>query len=60
MNTDITTVLAAAAFALIGFIWGRVTAPHTPVAGGHVEVPKHFSEGDLAAFGGEGEVQMTK
>ena len=58
MNTNTTTLLVAAAFALIGFILGRVTAPHPPIAGGHFEVMKHFSEGDMAAFGGEGEVQV--
>lgn len=58
MNTNNSVLLVAAAFAMIGFILGRVTAPHPPMNGGHFEVLKHIGEGDGAVFGGSGEVQV--
>ena len=58
MSTNNTTFLVAAAFAMIGFLLGRVTAPHLPMSGGHFEIVKHFSEGDVSAIGGDGEVQV--
>jgi hypothetical protein len=58
MNTNNSTLLVAAAFAMIGFILGRVTAPHPPMTGGHFEVLKHIGEGGVSAMGGDGEVQV--
>ena len=58
MKTNNSTLLVAAAFAMIGFILGRVTAPHPFMSGGHVEILEQIGEGDGAAFGGNGEVQV--